>query len=69
VRLFLGFASSFRHFNMISWVMSEPKSSSRLIFVRSLASSIAVTFASQCFGKDLRIFLTFSTLVAIAKSF
>ena len=40
-------------------------SSSKSLVVRFLISWIAVTFVSYLFGKDLKIFMTFSTLMYI----
>lgn len=55
-------SSSSPFFMVSSWVIREPKSSSRGSLVRSLASWMAVTLASPDLGRDLRIFLTSSLL-------
>jgi hypothetical protein len=48
---------------VISYVIKEPMSSSNQSLVRSSASWMTVTFASQIFGKDLRISFLISTLI------
>lgn len=52
-------------FMLILWIIHDPMSASRGILVTSFASWTIIIFASYLFGRNLRIFMTFSTLVYI----
>ena len=57
---FLSFSSCYFFTKLISYVINDPRSSSKGSLVKFLASWIAVSFASHFNGSDLKIFITFS---------